>query len=200
VRIAYLPAYPRDCGWSGIARALHLGRRNDHDGDSELIVVDVEAAGPGMWQTSGVFLSAHCGGRSDGRCRWFRESELNRFRWTDARPGGAPTVWVARNKHANYPSRSACESGHWGQDQCSRDSVSYRVPVSERSNVGSRSHPFAAIGGCLPARALDWKGDRRALDAVECIWNDSAAFRGWQTSGTAVRTTPYGYQLRAFGF
>src|SRR5215207_364319 len=69
VRIAFLPAYFRDCGWTRTVCAFRGRDCGAHAGDSELIVVDVEpAVNPGRWQTTAVFLSAHCFGRADGRC------------------------------------------------------------------------------------------------------------------------------------
>src|SRR6185503_11588916 len=79
IRLAYLPAYFRDCGWHGTQRLIRLGRSNGHAGDSELILLDVARDTAGAWRTVGVFLSAHCFGGSDGRCRWFRGAELGDF-------------------------------------------------------------------------------------------------------------------------
>ena len=106
VRIVFLPAYYRDCGWSGAVCVLVGGNCGAHAGDSELIVVDVVPdSAPRRWRTDGVFLSAHCFGRSDGRCRWYRSDGLRAFAWADSARGGAPRAWVARGKHAHYPSR-----------------------------------------------------------------------------------------------
>ena len=41
VRIAYLPAYYRDCGWRGIKCWLPFVDCAPHDGDSEAVIIDV---------------------------------------------------------------------------------------------------------------------------------------------------------------
>jgi len=138
VRIVFLPAYFRDCGWRGLQRILRFGRGAAHAGDSEVIAVDIRRLGEDTWQTTGVFLSAHCFGRSDGRCRWFRDRDLEELAWTSG-PLSAPRVWVARDKHANYPNQKACESGHWHQERCGGAGRQYRFPVrSIEQNLGTR--------------------------------------------------------------
>lgn len=198
VRLAFMPAYQRDCGWRGLQRVLRLGRENAHAGDSELILLDVRRDRPGTWRTVGVFLSAHCFGRSDGRCRWFRESDLADFAWSDDRPG-APLVWVARDKHANYPSRASCESGHWFQERCSGTPKAYRFPVAHpHQNVGSRGRPRFGAEGCVPAEGLPLPVPESTAGAIECLWSRSAEFRGWRRDhpGSA---RPYGLLLHQIG-
>ena len=194
VRIAYLPAYFRDCGWRGFQRALRFGRGNAHAGDSEIILIDVRRTGADSWQTTGVFLSAHCFGRSDGRCRWFRGGELEQFEWTSA-PLSAPRVWVARDKHANYPTRSACESGHWRQERCAKTGPQYRFPVAQERNLGTRARSPFGPQGCVRADQLQFPPLTAPSDATECVWSAEIAFRGWLRDhpGSA---TPYGLILQ----
>ena len=73
VRLAYLPAYLEDCGWAGPKCLLRpRGGCDPHAGDSEAVFLDVARAGSGEdWTARRIFLSAHCFGHSDGRCRWF---------------------------------------------------------------------------------------------------------------------------------
>lgn len=185
-RIAYLPAYARDCGWRGGGSA--------HDGDSELVVVDV-ADVAGSARVDGIFLSAHCFGRSDGRCRWFRAGALGRFAWRD---GGAPVVWVALAKHAHYPTRAACESGHWRRERCaSRDRERrFRFPVAYAAqNVGSRDRPAHAARGCLAGSALPLAIRGANPAARECLWADDAPFRGWRGETRGAPPTSYGLLL-----
>ena len=195
VRIAYLPAYYADCGWRGAQRVLRLGRSNPHAGDSELIVVEVRRDDAARWQTVGVFLSAHCFGRSDGRCRWYRGAELNGFRWVDGHTGGAPQIWVARDKHANYPSRALCESGHWRQERCARQPARYRFPVElPEQNVGSRDRPGFDADGCVRAEQLPLRMTGAMPGTRECLWSLDMPFRGWQRGPRSA--TPYGAVLR----
>lgn len=200
VRIAYLPAYYRDCGWTGIACTFRGPGCSAHAGDSELIVVDVVPdAAVGVWRTVGVFLSAHCFGRSDGRCRWFRGDELSAFAWAGDIAGGAPRVWVARGKHANYPSRGACDSGHWYQDTCDENRMVVRFPVqSTDQNLGSRLSSRFGRRGCVAGASLPLGTDGTQPDARECFWDAAAPFRGWQNDGTGAPPTPYGHSLAAF--
>lgn len=201
VRIAYLPAYFRDCGWSGGARLLRLGRRRAHGGDSEMIAVDAEQVAGSGWEAVGVFTSAHCGGRAGAGCRWWRGQELGALDWA-GRPGrGAPRVWVARDKHAHYPTRTTCERGHHRQERCAAGATArrFRFPVvSAEQNIGSRERPAMPGAGCVPAAALPLGARGAAPDAVECLWSDSAPFRGWQAGSTGRAPTSYGAVLRRY--
>lgn len=205
LRVAYLPAYYRDCGWRSPACRLTPWLCEPHAGDSEIVVVQVSASGGGdRWTTDGVFLSAHCHGRSDGNCRWYRSAELDLFRWADARPRGAPTVWVASGKHGNYPSRERCDTGHWYYDSCDRNTASYRFPiVSVRQNIGSRAIPFAGRLGsdCVTPTQIGWGSERTDPAARECMWRLDGGFRGWQSVSSGDAPAAYGrYLLERAGF
>lgn len=196
VRIAYLPAYVRDCGWSG-AKCLLLYRACEgHSGDSEMIALEAQPAPGGRWRATAIFLSAHCFG--DGACRWYGGSELTRFQWVADEHFGAPVVWVARGTHANYPSPSACDRGHHFFDSCDQHDVTVRFPVvSELQNVGSRKAPFLgrAISGCVAAVEL-WQVPRGAVaGAEECFWSERP-FRGWTRTTSGDAPTPYAVYLR----
>ena len=190
IRVAYLPAYFRDCGWSGAKCRLPGVDCSPHAGDSEMIVLELEG-GP-EWEVAGVFLSAHCFGRSSSSCRWYRGRELEAFRWAEV-GGRRPIVWVANGRNANYPSRRSCEAGHWWVDTCAGARMEYRFPVREQANLGSRAAPGVG-GGCVPAAEVDPAHAATAEGAVECFWDDAARFRGWQADGRGV--TPYSRYLR----
>src|SRR5690606_31532961 len=119
VRLVYLPAYYRDCGWS--SRWCVLMDCEGHAGDSELIAVDVERLPSGAWATTSVFLSAHCFGSSSRDCRWYEGRALDDFEWLKGRQRVAPIVWVSDARNANYPSYAACAGGHGGMDACEPD-------------------------------------------------------------------------------
>ncbi|MEX2049156.1 MAG: hypothetical protein WEB90_06235 [Gemmatimonadota bacterium] len=176
IRLLYLPAYLMDCGWSGPKCLLSWGGGCDpHAADSEVIAIDLAPGADGAWSAERVFLSAHC--FDDRACRWYDALELD---WLE----GAPYVWVAEGKNANYPSRAACDSGHWHFDTCDRNDRSYRFPVeSERQNIGSALRPFPAHTddpACVAAGEIPHLADAPGTDsrAVECLWTD-VAFRGW---------------------
>jgi hypothetical protein len=203
VRIAFLPAYFRDCGWTRTVCAIRGRDCGAHAGDSELIVVDVEpSANPGRWQTTAVFLSAHCFGRADGRCRWYRGDDLRSFAWVDGTPMSAPRVWVSRGKHAHYPSARACDTGHWFYDTCDENRTVMRFPViSATQNVGSRDRPRPGARGCLSTAELPLGADGAVAGARECLWDPAQPFGGWQSDGSGSRTTPYAlYLMRIAGF
>lgn len=197
VRIAYLPAYYRDCGWSGAVCVLRGGDCGAHAGDSELIVVDVVPdAATRRWRTVGVFLSAHCFGRSDGRCRWYRDEALRGFAWVGDTRGGAPRVWVARGKHAHYPSQRACDQGHWFYDSCDENRAAVRFPVlSADQNIGSRHHPLLGAAGCIAAEALPLGSAGTSGGSRECFWDPLAPFWGWQADRTGTAPTAYARSL-----
>lgn len=190
VRLAYLPAYFEDCGWSGAKCLVRLrGGCDPHAGDSEAVFIDVAwDAAHERWMPSRVFLSAHCFGGSDGRCRWFEPGELKWF-------GSTVVIWVAEGKNGNYPSRASCDSGHWGFDTCDRNDRTFRFPVqSPRQDIGSAAHPFphlAGGSGCVDGREVAGSSGR---DGRECPWSD-ATFRGW-VGGEARGATGYRRYLR----
>jgi hypothetical protein len=207
IRIAYLPAYYRDCGWQGLpclTRGRHCG---GHDGDSEIVVVETAYDSvAARWMTRAIFLSAHCFGRSDGRCRWYTGADLRYFAWVRGIRRGAPRVWVARGKHAKYPSPRECDSGHWYYDSCDGNAVAYRFPVlSSAQNIGSRRRPLprdvSGPAGCVATEQLLLRSSRVASGARECFWDPPTPFRGWQHQASGEAPTAYSRVLRfAAGF
>jgi len=189
VRIAYLPAYFMDCGWRGAKCLLPWVNCDPHAGDSELVLIDVEPAAAGAWRTVGVFLSAHCFGFRPRGCRWFRGNDLDPFEWLDGRARGAPVVWVAAGRNANYPSRAACDRGHGAIDSCDGQSVRVRFPVRAEGDLGSRARPIGG-DGCVGGRAVPGAPE---ADATECFWSDRP-FRGWTPDAPGV--TSYDRYLR----
>jgi hypothetical protein len=201
VRVAYLPAYFRDCGWSGPVCLLRGAGCAAHAGDSEMIAVELAPSGAaGSWRTTGVFLSAHCYGRSAGRCRWYRGPGLEAFRWAADVPFGAPRVWVARGKHAHYPTRASCDRGHWSYDTCDGNDTAVRFPIeSARQNVGSRARPRHGPGGCVFAGELPLGAAGADASARECIWDPARPFRGWQPDQAGTPPTSYARYLGEIG-
>lgn len=182
VRIAYLPAYFRDCGWSGAKCSIPWVDCSPHDGDSEFIAVEVIHDQPAAMVAVGVFLSAHCFGRSSGSCRWYRGEELDEFDWIAA----APVVWVSEGRQANYPSWQACDAGHRYLDTCDAHDTSVWFPVLPARNIGSRAVPQTP-GGCVTGAILD--SVHVEPDAQECFWRPEP-FHGWQAAG-GKGVTPY---------
>lgn len=176
VRIAYLPAYFQDCGWAGSKCWIPWVDCSPHRGDSELIVVEIRSEGPASWRSTGIFLSAHCFGRSSDSCRWYRGADLAEFEWIDS----GPVVWVAEGRQANYASWRACDEGHYSLDTCDRHDEWYRFPVIMERNVGSRAYP-SPESGCVNGAVLGHESV--VAQAVECFWHSHVPFRGWQDQG-----------------
>ncbi|MGH7461000.1 MAG: hypothetical protein ACREMA_08220 [Longimicrobiales bacterium] len=194
VRLIYLPAYYRDCGWTGFKCRLGLTGCSGHSGDSELIAIDLERTSTNRWYTTGIFPSAHCFGRSTGNCRWYRETELAAFEWID-RSRSAAIVWVAAGKNAHYASRAGCDRGHWFYDTCDNNKNSLRYPIaSQLQNIGSRMRPVGG-DGCVNARNAGWLSRSVDPNTRECLWSEHISFTGWQRPAAGA-ATPYGRYLR----
>jgi hypothetical protein len=194
VRVAYLPAYYRDCGWSGPQCRLPFVDCSPHAGDSEFLVVEVEHSAS-EWTVRGIFLSAHCFDGAAPGCRWYRDGALAAFGWRGPPRASGPVVWVAAGRHANYPTREACERGHRWVDTCAGGTRRFAFPIaSERQNIGSRLAPAGRDDGCVTAAHAGWNAVSTDADAVECLWSETRPFRGWQNEGAGA--TPYGRYLR----
>ncbi len=178
VRVGYLPAYFEDCGWKGIKCWIPGVDCSPHFGDSEFIAVDLAPTSSHTWEIVGLFLSAHCFGRSGESCKWYRASELSRFEFQNDRP----VIWVSEGRHANYPSARACDKGHHSLDTCDHHDVRYTFPLRLDHDIGSSSESISN-DGCVSGAEL---GDARAEpDALECFWRDKP-FRGWRGAGRGV--------------
>jgi hypothetical protein len=164
-----------------------------HAGDSEAIFVEIRLTPhDNRWKTEGIFLSAHCFGRSGGDCRWYRDADLLQFEWQD----GVPVIWVAAGRQANYPTRTACDRGHSSIDTCDRNTLSYRFPTDDaRKNIGSAQYPQGRDAGCVRPADLGSQSKLHRPDVEECIWSRDRRFRGWQGEQAGAGTTPYGRYL-----
>lgn len=123
-------------------------------------------------------------------------SRVGRFAWVDGVALGAPIVWVAEGRQANYPGRAACDRGHHRIDTCDANRLAYRYPIaSTAQNIGSRARPVGGRGGCVNARAAGWQSTRIDPAVVECLWDADVAFRGWQPHELPGKATPYAVYL-----
>jgi hypothetical protein len=214
VRIAYLFSYYRDCGSSGtILSALgsfigtvftfnglfpdySLGpipissadQTESHSGDSEFLIVDLRWDAASMhWYLSRAFLSAHFGTAADGS-RSVSTSGIS----YPTKYGGYPLVWVAANKHANYPSRSTCNAGRGPlgtiHDNCDSNSPIYgsRMYFSGYRNVGSAQQSLIGAQGCVTSQ-----NQPLFKPGTECFWKPGDYFDGWLQYPYGTRATPY---------
>ncbi|MGQ0560865.1 MAG: hypothetical protein ACT443_03210 [Gemmatimonadota bacterium] len=192
VRVAYLPAYFRDCGWRGAKCWLPGVDCSPHAGDSEFIVVELTDTGGQDWTVSGVFLSAHCFGRSGESCRWYRGHELGSFEFA----GAQPVVWVSEGRNANYASKRECDGGHHSLDTCDHQDHRYAFPIDPLRNLGSKAFP-AGQRGCVSGSELE----DTSVDSnvVECFWRPDRRFGGWQKDAPGV-TGYFRYLTEIAGF
>lgn len=190
LRILYLPAYYRDLGFVPGA---------GHAGDSEFIVIDVSFnAVTGRYYTQAVFLSAHCGAdladiiELDPDCQWYN---WDRFPfWVDDVPRGAPRIWVANNKHANYYSEAKCFQGSYG-DNCLHERAEYRFPITDGFNFGSQWNRL----GDVTARRNNPTPDL-STTRTENLFAVTGRFFGWQLDDYGEGSTAHGLILNRFGF
>ncbi len=198
LRIAYLPAYYVDCGWSGPKCVAAAEMCEGHTGDSEFMIVELGLNAPeSRVAVEGIFLSAHCHGRSDGRCRWYRGNALKQFEWLDGARRSAPVVWVARGTHASYPGRADCDSGFWRFDTCDNNSLAVRFPVlTGDQNLGSRPRPFMGAGDCTTPGRGGWRSALADQSLMECFWTSAKPFHGWQRTHAGTAPSSYDRYMR----
>jgi hypothetical protein len=200
VRLVFMPAYYRDCGSSGTPINSWFTGAGAHTGDSEFMMIDV-TFDPSTyhWVADSVFLSAHCdehdvfGNRLDTECHWFDPSV---FAWRDGHALGAPVIWVAQMKHANYNSQGACDSNNTilHLDDCDHNTVGYIFPVAyEQQNAGSANYPLPE--SCPHAFTAS---PMTSPSARECFWNPlpEGRFNGWQSGVVGGGSQGYGNHLR----
>jgi hypothetical protein len=177
IRVIYALGYYADGGCCGLS---------GHVGDSEFIVL--EAAynqTDNVWYTTRAYLSAHVnqnwpGPGADGS-RWWYGDEME-YPWNR----GYPRIYVSKEKHANYPTDSACDSGGWiGGDSCGGSFFDQRVGVQRTRNIGELNRQLV---NCVSSVSSTRQG-------IECFWTD-IYFDGWYTFSNA--TEGYRDYLLAF--
>lgn len=215
VRIMYMPSYYADGGvdnWGGA-----------HPGDSEAIVLDVRYdPDTEHWILNAAMLSQHIayfwylagsGSNEDGEHVWWETwntagLDINwhvtdglypdQFDYVNGHGGGVPIVWVAPNKHANYPSAAACDDGGglagFGEDNCQGNSLFAYMSLSDGTNGArnlgsSASKRLNCIASYSPPIELNHH--------PECFSTDPK-FTGW--SGLANGATPYSLRLSVWNF
>lgn len=166
VRIAYLPAYYRDCG-SG-----------PHRGDSEMIVIRVGYNNTTQhWELVEAFLSAHFMGANDNS-RVYAWNALTYVIWPLR---GYPIVWVAKGKHANYAAQGCGSLFSYSTDTCAGNVNAGRFAVYQSHNVGGYNHKLV---NCTASQNTLYAFN----DRLECFLTAGRRFRGWQIAGTGDAT------------
>lgn len=195
VRLAYLPSYYVDCGTPDESGCDVIGACTSHYGDSEFIIVDIRYnVSTRHWYLVKAFLSAH----------WqFPESYGSQVTQSTQIPGNFnasaftyptntnafPQVWVAQGKHANYPTRAACNAGGaFGYDTCDGNPDSWvQLDHNRWHNVGSLHANMINTGSCVTGGRL--VATYPDAYGIECYWVPNDDFQGWSTARPAA--SPY---------
>lgn len=196
VRIFYALSYYRDAGDP-------VDHYSSHNGDSEFIVIDVQNdMNPydyTLWEVNDATLSAHWGladgldGTETYGAGSLEYPEVYR---------GRPRVWVSWDKHANYPTKGACENSTWDTcDTLTTGTVYDDLEVRSDANLGNLhdvQSPTTSreLMDCVSSRH---PGTGGAGYGIECYWESSSYFNGWQGT-TATDATPYDVMLGFYGF
>lgn len=159
------------CKFSSLAEVL--GECDPHHGDSEWIRLDVEYdLESRRWVLVRAVLSVHTSTYDLSAGNYSYVTQLD----YPAHPGWYPRVWVAINKHGNYPSVQACNGGGGGGifpfDSCETNNSTMRVYAPATRNIGSWAYK---LKDCVAT--TDYF---RALNnpAPECLWT-APLFYGW---------------------
>jgi hypothetical protein len=173
-KIFYAIAYHRDGGSFG------------HNGDSEYVVVWAIERGSGYWSRYRIFTAAHVNSPAESSKWW--ASDTYGLYWpyiTEIYPAFvsdrpmAPQVWVSRDKHANYGSKSDCNSGggFYGipiySDTCTGYVIGSDFVAYSDGNLGRGGRHDPPMRNCTVSRSPPPDGD-------ECFWSDYA-FYGWSS-------------------
>jgi hypothetical protein len=192
IRIFYALGYHRDGG----ENTTGIG---SHTGDSEFIVLKIKEANvsslfpnPARWILESAALSAHFGQPGDGTATY----PYGQLAYPSGTPRSRPKIWVAEEKHANWPSGSACGWGVWGFDECSANNLYEDVEVRPTANLGNSS-PYGIPtpnhnGVCI--------GSLQGHPGLECFWASGINFLGWQGGGGGGGAGPYAESLWMYAF
>lgn len=181
--IFYAVSYIYDCGPNG------------HRGDTEWIILEV---GPstnsnyGPWSLKYGTLSAHWGTSIDNTAGYAAQDLED----AEGSPGfGAPRIWVAKGKHANYRTQTSCNSSGfwWNWDSCDSPMPYYfTLSFGSGQNLGNSSHQFVGGANSPVYDAINYSG------LYEYYWVQGP-FCGWIASGIECADT-YEKSLVPYGF
>lgn len=172
-----------------------------HDGDSEFIVVDLRYNAPtDHYVLQRAFMSAHYNAE-DHDHDYSTNLDYTQLQFPE-KPQGYVRAWVARGKHANYPTEGLCNAGAvWGTDTCDDNTAEFRMEFIWNRNVGS---PTSRMLDCTPAKPEM----QYFRPGIECYWDayDPAQqppperfFGWWWQDGSnpyAGGATAYGVMIR----
>lgn len=188
ILIFYAISYRFDCGYP-----------DRHRGDSEWIIVEVgPSSDPSYapWSLKYATLSAHWKSDWDDNTAGYAARDLED---AEGSPGfGAPRIWVALNKHANYRTQQVCDSaGFWNSDSCDDPMPGYAtLTFGAAQNLGSRVEPFIGTLNNPVYDQITYSG------LYEYYWvEDSQYFCGWVAlTDTYGCAGSYWKSLTMYGF
>jgi hypothetical protein len=167
---------------------INLSVCGGHSGDSEHIVLDLRYNRTTKhWVLSSARLSAHEGYNSlpAGTAGYAVATYPEKI-------GGYPQIFVSRQKHANYPSRQACNDGAaLNNDDCGSNDQWFRPDVLFNRNLGRYAHR-------LVDKVASTYSFYQAPVRYEYMWS-SPYFYGWQLDHT-TSAKGYGEHLLYNGF
>jgi hypothetical protein len=184
IKIFYALSYYKDLG------DLQLGNVTAHPGDAEWIILQVTYAN-GRWGLQQAKLSAHW----DTGAESTETVAAAELQYPDGGATSRPLVWVAEGKHANYKSRSACNSGgKFYQDSCFWNSYVigdpfYDVEVLSSANLGNSWHQAGQF----------YSSRKTASYFAETYWLQMK-FYGWQNERDDPDSGGYYKPLTVHGF
>ncbi len=194
ILIFYAMSYVYDCG-PAFSCGNSIPRCDTHRGDSEWIIAEVGrySSSTRPWALKFATLSAHW--RSDNnQTAGYQADDLED---AEGSPGfGAPRIWVAEDKHANYRSQSVCGgSGFINFDNCDNpDGLYHTLDVAAAYNLGRLFIPFI---GALASPVYDRHSNNGNR---EYYWVEGARFCGWSYYTSGSCSGPYHESLTAYGF
>lgn len=184
-RESYWAATPIESGRTSsaidrISVLYFMGYHDDaeHRGDTEFVIVDIEADGGGTWHVYRIFTSAHWRSAFLVSVDYSEENGGANFNYYD---DGRPFIYVAEGKHANYRTDWDCDGGSvLGWDTCDEPYRDEDVEILEERNIGDMQQPLI---NCVSIPSSLYLG-------TECFFEPGDKFLGWWDLDSGGSTPP----------
>ncbi len=196
IKIFYAFAYHWDNGIdSPWCAGDYAGWCLGHPGDAEHVKITISFDSDTQhWVTDTVYFAAHAG--------TLAESSETRA-WTSVefptKSRHYPRVWVSRDKHGSYATRSSCNNGGaLDLDTCENNQDTARAETWEQRNLGSSTYQFVNY--------TTTTADPYTYTGEEYFWDVDKYFCGWDgdslnhNRANCSLNTAYGTLLGNHGF
>jgi hypothetical protein len=199
IYIFYALSYFYDCGVP-FSCPTFIAQCNPHAGDTEWIILEVgpsPVGSNGPWALKYGTLSAHWNTGND-QTAGYEASDLED---ADNSPGfGAPRIWVAEDKHANYRTQGGCDGSGWlNLDNCEHPRSTYdTLDFLAQHNLGRKAPGFRFIGD--PGISPVYDRTNPYNPSPEYFWNQAGHFCGWNYYPASPCAETYYTSLDAYGF